>query len=168
LFNFSDYIIHIFLTLILFILFYLITYSGGNIKKDRSGEIIYWMFIISLIVGFNALVLQNNYIPIKIKSSEKISDFIYNKIKEEDHLLATNIKTKKNNYISNAVVKYIVKKDEINIFDVVTATNSKNYILEDNYSDIYNKCIIEYLEESETKKEMEYKKNILLKTKLIK
>lgn len=167
-FTFTDYIIHISLTLALFILFSIIAYSGMDIKKDRSGAFTCLMLIISFILFLNAIVLINNYNPIKIKSIEKISYFIYDKIKEEDLLLAKSIKTKTNNCISNEVVRYIVKKDKINIFDVVTATNSQNYIPKDNYSDIYNKCIIEYLEESETKKDLEYKKKILLKTKIIK
>lgn len=167
-FIFSDYIIHISITLALFIFFYIITYSGKKIEKDRSSEVLYWMFIISIIFACNVIVLNNNYIPIKVKSIEKISNFIYDKIKVEDLLLAKSIKTKTNYCISNAAVKYIVKKDEINIFDIITVTNSKNYIPKDNYSDIYKECILEYLEESETKKDLEYKKKILLKTKVIK
>lgn len=117
---------------------------------------------------FSYLFLDLKYHLKELQEEKNINNYVFENISKHDLFLANTIKENTSVCINKNILKFITNSNSQKLINVIEAKNSKKKITENNYAEIYQPCLTEYLNKSSSEQDYNIKLEILKKSNLIK
>lgn len=155
----------------LFICFFVL--SIFYIKSEEFKEnnfiinILYFVLFGVLFLGSCSAALTAKYSFIELQEEKNINNYVFENISKNDLFFANTIKENTNVCINKNILKFLTNSNSQKITNVIEAKNAKKKITKENYAEIYQPCLTEYLKTSFSNEDYNTKFEILKKSNLM-
>lgn len=157
----------------LFVFFFILSISFIKSNEFKRNNFIvntfYFILFGLLFLASCSFGIAIKYTFVELQKEENnINNYVFRNISKNDLFLANTIKENTSVCINKNILKFLTNSNSQKLINMIKAKNSKKKITEDNYAEIYQPCLTEYLNKSSSNEDYNKQFETLKKSNLIK